>query len=324
MAAGWIISGLIIYSFLFARRVSIADVPKTILTSELLDLKKAKRYKTLVPIANPERARRLVELAGRIARGCRGDVLALTVMDLPDVSGYSEAEPFIGEAQRVLNRAQRIAVQQKLPLSSLLKIGRSASHEIVQVAIENRCDLILLGYKKEEDPLENSVIHRVISHQPCDMAILKSDNVSVNTFHRILIPIAGREVHDQLKVRLVHCLYQEESSRITLMTVIPPGSSAARRQAAMVMPKRATQIYQIPEANLAVDEHAQAAQAIIARAADHDLMVLGMREEPWFKSFFFGTLAQQVAGQVQSATLLTKAWSPRKTRVKRIIGVRPK
>jgi amino acid transporter/nucleotide-binding universal stress UspA family protein len=323
LAAAWVLVGLTIFGVLFAKRVSIADVPKTIITPELLDLKKAKRYKTLVPLANPERVRPLVELAGKIAGTCRGEVLALSVVDLPDVTAYLDAQPFVDEASLVLKQSQEIAIKQKIPFTSLLKIGRSAAAEIIRVARENHCHLILLGYKKDEDPLDNSVIHHVISHQPCDVTILKSGSVSVETFHRILIPLAGKEVHDKIKVRIVHCLYQMEKSQVTLMTVIPPRSSSTRRSRAYEMLKRAAKVYQVPQAELVVDENDQAAQAIINRAAGYDLLVLGMKDEPWFKAFFFGTLAQQVAGQVHCSTILTKTFIPLKVRIKRLIGKGP-
>jgi amino acid transporter/nucleotide-binding universal stress UspA family protein len=323
LAVAWVLVGLVLFGILFAKRVSIADVSKTIETPELLALKKAKRYKTLVPLANPERVRPLVELAGRIAGTCRGEVLALSVVDLPDVTGYAHAQPIVKEASLVLSQSQEIAVEQKIPFSSLLKIGRSAPAEIIQVARENNCHLILLGYKKDEDPLDNSVIHYVISHQPCDVAILKSGNVSVETFRRILIPLAGREVHDRIKVRIVHCLYQMEKSRVTLMTVIPPGSSAIRRNRAHEMLKRAASVYQVPQADLVIEEHDQAAQAIINRAAGYDLLVLGMKDEPWLRAFFFGSLAQQVAGQVRCSSILTKALIPQRSKIKRLIGKGP-
>jgi amino acid transporter/nucleotide-binding universal stress UspA family protein len=323
LAVVWVLVGLAIFAVLFAKRVSIADVSKTIETPELLDLRRAKRYKTLVPLANPERVRPLVELAGKIACTCRGEVMALSVVDLPDVTGYSDAHPFVEEARLVLSQSQEIAIEQKIPFTSLLKIGRSAPSEIIQVARENSCHLILLGYKKDEDPLDNSVIHYVISHQPCDVAILKSGNVSVESFHRILIPIAGKEVHDKIKVRIVHCLYQMKKSKVTLMTVILPGSSAMRRSRAQEMLRRAAKVYQVSQADLVVDEHEQAAQAIINRSAGYDLLVLGMKDEPWLRAFFFGTLAQQVAGQVRCSTVLTKALIPQRKRLKRLIGKGP-
>jgi nucleotide-binding universal stress UspA family protein len=115
-------------------------------------------------------------MAAKVARASQGEVLALNVISLPNITAYdSSATPLLAEAQRVLNRAQEMALTQAIPFSSLLKIGRSAAEEITRAARDSQCDLILLGYKKEEDPLENSVIHRIISLQSCDVAILKRD-----------------------------------------------------------------------------------------------------------------------------------------------------
>ena len=58
---------------------------------------------------------------------------------------------------------------------------------------------------------------------------------------------------------------------------------------------------------------------LVAHAADKDLLILGMRQEPWLTSFFFGTIAEQVAGRVPCHTLLTKARPIRKARLKRLL-----
>ncbi len=321
MAAGWVLAGLAIYAALFAHRARIADVSRNIESPELLQLKKTRRYRVLVPISHPARVEALVQMAGTIAGASQGEVVALNVVDLPDVTAYAEAEPFIEQAQQVLRTAQRVAVEQRVPLASLLKIGRSAADEIVAVATEQQCNLILLGYKKEEDPMENSVIFRVIMRQPADVVVLKSDRALPYPIRRVLIPLGGKTVHDRLKVRIVHSLHRRHACRVTLMTVVPPTATAAQRQRARETLSTAAKIYQIADAEQVVDEHAETAQAIIDRAQDQDLLILGMREEPWFKSFFFGTLAQQVAGQVPCPTLLMKARFVERSRFKQFLRI---
>ena len=48
---------------------------------------------------------------------------------------------------------------------------------------------------------------------------------------------------------------------------------------------------------------------------------MGMREEPWLRSFFFGTVAQQVAGQVQCPTLLVEAYQAERSQLKRLLRI---
>jgi len=317
LAAFWILIGLAIYMVFFSKRASIVDVSRSIESPELLNLRDQVGYKILVPLANPQRASELVEMAGRIAGVSQGDVIALTVVDLPDVTAYSEAEPFMQEGQRVLKIAQRIAIEKNVPLTSLLKVGRLAGQEIVNTAKEQNCDLILMGYKKEEDPLENSIIHSIIDKQPCDIAILKGDRAIAGPIEKVLLPIAGREVHDNLKVRLSHSFYRESECEFTFLTVIPPNANNLQKQRAQEALERAGKIYNIPNTQFVLETNDDVATAIIDHAENKDLLMLGMQQEQWVQSFFFGSVAEQVAGQVECHTLLTKAYAARKRRFQR-------
>ena len=319
LAVGWILVGIVIYQLTFARKATVAEVSRVMEEPDLLRLKSAKRYKILLPVANPSRVQPLVTLAAKLARGTQGEVLAMTVVTLPNITAYSKADALLAQPQQLLNTVQALALQEAIPLTSLLKIGRSAADEIVQTARETRCDLILMGYKREQDPLENSVIYHIVTHQPCDVAILKSDHAIDEELQRILVPIGGKVINDALKVRLIYSLYKDTGCRVTLMTVVPPHAGRLQRKRAQEALRTAAALYQIPDVELVLDEHEDVAEAIIARAGEHDLLVLGMREEPWLQSFFFGTVTQRVASQVQCPTLLVKAYLPEKTRLKRLI-----
>lgn len=311
----WILVGLGIYASRFSRKVRIADIPKFLESPELSELKKTRRYKILVPLANPARVEPLMQLACRIADVCRGEIVALNVISLPNITAYSEAEPFLDEAQAVINQAQRVALGCRMPFTSLTKIGRSAAGEIVRVARENRCHLILLGYKKEDDPLENSIIHNIITHQPCDVAILKTDPETPLRFNRILLPIAGKEIHDHLKSRIIHSLAERGETHVTLLSVIPTEASAVQSTKAKEILNRAAKIYHLADAEIEIERSGQVADAITRRAADCDLLILGMKHEPWYRTFFFGTVAQQITGQVQCPTLLLKSVSQQRAKM---------
>lgn len=317
LAAFWILIGLAIYMIFFSKRASIVDVSRSIESPELLSLRNREGYKILVPLANPLRSEELVTMAGRIAGASHGDIIALTVVDLPDVTAYTEAEPFMQEGQRVLKTAQKVAFEKQVPLTSLLKIGRSAAQEIVNTAKEQSCDLILMGYKKEEDPLENSIIHDIIDNQPCDIAILKGDKTIEHPIKNVLLPIAGKEVHDSLKVRIAHSLTRDSQCTFTFLMVVPPNASSSQRQRAEEALERAGKIYDIPDAEFMLESGDDVASVIINAAQDKDLLMLGMQAEPWMQSFFFGSIAEQVAGQVDCHTLLTKANAAQKRQVRR-------
>ena len=97
LAAVWVLVGLVVFVTFFRRRVGIADVRKTIETPTLLDLKRVARFRVIVPIANPERIGPLLSIATQVAKAAKGDVLALRVLRLPDVTSYGFGEPLVDD-----------------------------------------------------------------------------------------------------------------------------------------------------------------------------------------------------------------------------------
>ena len=162
-----------------------------------------------------------------------------------------------------------------------------------------------------------SAVVGVVREQPCDVAVLKSEPGELVEIRRLLIPIAGRERHDRLKIRLVHALQGTGADGVTFLTVVPPDASALRRRTAQATLDRQARLYGIRDAALVVDSAVDVAGAVTERAKNADLVILGMREEPWFKAFFFGRLAEQIAGQAGCPVLLTKTRAGRRSLVKR-------
>ena len=320
LAALWIAVGLAVYVIFFSRRAAVADVPRFLESEELRALRRTGRHTTLVPLANPDRVRPLMSLAGHVARDADGEVVALTVVEVPDVTAYADAEPFLLQGRRVLEDAAERGLAETVPFSSVLRIGRDTGDEIVRAGRESAANLLLMGYKKEEDPLENSVIAQVVRQQPCDVAVLKSEPGGLRRLDRILVPIGGKERHDRLKVRLVHSLTRESDADVTFLTVVPPDAGPIRRRRARDALDRAGRIYGVAGADRVLEEDADTAGAVVRRAEEADLVLLGMREEPWFEAFFFGRLASEIAGRVDCPVLLTKARSRRRSWLKRLLG----
>ncbi len=306
LAGTWLLVGLGVFVVFFRRRVVVADVRKNIDSPALLELKRAAHYRTLVPIANPERIRPLLSIATKLAKASKGDVLALRVLQLPDITSYESGEPLVDEAQALLDTARNLTLSQGVSFTSVVKIGRSIGDEIVSAAVEYRANLIMLGYKGDEDALENSIIHHVVNRQPCDIAVVKAYGTQSGPFRRVLVPLGGKEVHDRLKSRLVNSLRRDQESVITFMSVVPPEARVAGERRTREILQRAAELYGVDDAELVVAVGHDVADLVVSEAREQDLVILGMRGEPWMRTFFFGALAHQIATRVECPSILTK------------------
>ena len=195
--------------------------------------------------------------------------------------------------------------------TSVVKIGRSIGDEIVATAAEYRAGLIILGYKGDEDALENSIIHHVVTRQPCDVAVVKAYGSQAGPFQKVLLPLGGKEVHDRLKSRLVHSLAGREGSVITFMTVVSPSDGVGAERRAYDALARASDLYGV-DAETVVAIGDNVADLVVEEARNHDLVILGMRGEPLLRTFFFGALAHQIATRVECPSVLTKVAVGRK------------
>ena len=316
LAGVWVLVGLAVFVIFFHRRAVVADVRKTIESPALLDLKRVERFRVVVPIANPERIAPLLTIATQVAKASQGDVLALRVLQLPEVTSYGFGEPLVDDAQALLDGARRMTLGAGVSFTSVVKIGRSIADEIVSTATEYRAGLIILGYKGDEDALENSIIHHVVTRQPCDVAVVKAYGSQAGPFRKVLLPLGGKEVHDRLKARLVHSLADREGAVITFMTVVAPSDGPAAERRAYELLERASELYGV-HADTLVAVGDDVADLVVDESRNHDLVILGMRGEPLLRTFFFGAVAHQIATRVECPSVLTKTAVGRRKRIQR-------
>lgn len=94
----------------------------------------------------------------------------------------------------------------------------------------------------------------------------------------------------------MYALAEADGLDLTFLTVIPTAAATAAKRRAEDTLRRSADIYARPEGHIVVAQDDDGPGAIVRAAEGMDLVLLGMRNEPWLRSFFFGPLAHQVAG----------------------------
>ena len=121
---------------------------------------------------------RIVKVACDMARPVKASLLAVHVVEIDwtlpldsDVAGRSE------DAQRILDRAEAIAEQERVPMETILFQARDVGAAIVDEASERGADLLILGlpYRKRfgGDFAIGRVVPYAFKNAPCAVMVIR-------------------------------------------------------------------------------------------------------------------------------------------------------
>ena len=307
VSLGWITIGMLLYWGYF-RRVEERKRPLEVIMREALV---SVDYSVLVPVANPNQARELGLLAAMIAKEHGGEVLALNVIRVPPQLSLQYGRLFLKEGREPVYAVIDEVKQHNIPVHTMIRLGRNVSDAIIKTVDENASDMILFGWpgaSGTNDRLFGSVIDRLISNPPADIAIFRPhDPFPYNRLHRIIVPVAGGP-NCRLAVSTAVSLARNtaEPTQITLLHVLVEGTGMAGVQArANNAFRRAAEGINYPyETKIIVAS--SPVEGIMAEAAEADMIVIGATKEPFFVNLLMGNVSQRIADRANCPVLIVK------------------
>ncbi|MFQ5460106.1 MAG: DUF389 domain-containing protein [Anaerolineae bacterium] len=176
-----------------------------------------RRFRVLVPVANPVRAARVARVAATVAAAEAGEVMVLHVVG-PEAPG-SRQKPGLAVEQAVA------AVQEQgVPVGFILRAAHHVGRAIRRTALEQRARMICLGWREEAaDAVTTRLpasLAAVLEAPPADVAVVggKGDQVPSN----ILVPQQAGEIHPDA-LRLARDLSAGRGA-VTLLVVLKEGA----------------------------------------------------------------------------------------------------
>lgn len=184
----------------------------------------AKYRKILVAYDGSSSAKNALTLAGQLAREDKSWIKVLAVvpsyqgdLDLIGVSNIKEA--IAGPGERLLAEARQIADSEDLHILTNLEQGEPYE-QIVQVADEENCDLIIMGRRGTnnlEREFMGSVTARVIGHTGKDVLVIPEQ--SSLFWGKILLATDGSASCDNALARSLE-IAQERGSKLAAVSVV--------------------------------------------------------------------------------------------------------
>jgi Kef-type K+ transport system membrane component KefB len=188
-------------------------------------------YRILVPVANPNTQRGLLQLAVSIAQNDRQSAI-INPLSLIELEEDFEANRLIDRQLQHLNNL--IDTLEPLETRSLfqpiVQIGYDVAQKTAVVAALDQADLVLLGWHRPTftNNRLGGRVAQMLGNTPADVAVFIDANYdNVNTCYQTLLVPYTTNNHDDLAVEIaIRMLWNNSSRQLKLIRIISPDTSS--------------------------------------------------------------------------------------------------
>ena len=134
------------------------------------------RGRLLVPVANPETAAILLQMAAAIARDRHYEIECVQIILVSRHSSPSETPVRTAKSRRLLRQAEVLAKKWKIPLHTQIRVAHDPAQAILETIHERHINLILMGWKGETftpGRIFGNVVDTIIRQATCDVMLVK-------------------------------------------------------------------------------------------------------------------------------------------------------
>jgi len=278
VVALWLGIGVAFYLTLLAPGARLADASAEARDPDLARLR-GRSPLVLVPIANPDRAATLVDVAATLRTPAVGRILLLSVVRPPGDDAEAR-DRVLADARGVLGESLYRSLQGPLVSETLFTVSPDPWTEIARVAREYDCETVLLGMPELGDPDVAPRLADLLGRLDADVVVMRAPTRwEMEDATSILIPTGGRREHSHLRARLIASLSRSGERSLTFLRTLPstaPDETVRRSEREL---RNLARDEAVGPYSVVVERAEDPREAILARAAEADLVLMGMHLE---------------------------------------------
>ncbi len=309
-AAVWIAVGAVIYY----RYASKKEAKHAVLRAAIHRLAR-KEYRILVPLGVQENVDTLMSVALAIAHQFDGEIVALSVIEVPFQTPLTSAAamPDMQERRNNLRLAENLAARGSVPCRRFIKVAHRLSRAILDTAREENCNFIILGRSARPrlgSRVVRSFMDRVLMESPCHVAVVKCSDVS--KVDRILAPVDD-DSNSRLALELLPAFVSHWNAAAEVLVLALDGSRVRTRAERLL--QRLSREVPFPAGTTTSYLHGvMPAHEILEKIHPADLIVMGESQWTGLAHLFGSTLPDEIAKGTDRPAVFVKAYEPKRRR----------
>ncbi|MDA3963098.1 MAG: amino acid permease [Planctomycetota bacterium] len=302
----WLLAGAFGYAWRFGQRAKIMDAASEAADPSLLELR-GRSPLVLVPVANPDNAGVMAQVANSMAPPRVGRVLLLSVVRPP--KGTIDLDAALADTTAALHASLSISLRAGVRCEALATVAANPWQEIARVARSHRCASLLVGLSALADPKSRARLEHLATELSCNVVFFRAEaDWTPKKLRRVLVPIGGRTVHDALRARLLAGLNRrsDETIEVTYLVVDPSATEQKERSRRELTLTILVRDEAAVPAKVTVLAEEDIAGAICREADKHDLLIMGLGAIGRGQRTL-GSLTQAVIERTRCTTMLISA-----------------
>lgn len=270
------------------------------------------RGRLLVPLANPQTAASLLQMASAIARDRHYELECLQVILVPRHSSPSETQVNTAKSRRLLRQAEALGRKWNIPVHTQIRVAHDVAQAILETINERHIDLLLTGWKGNTitpGRIFGSVVDTLIRQASCDVVLVKFGSDSEPNFNRWLVPMAGGP-NSKAAIQLLPALVTlGDTPSILLCQVFQPRDSepdiTLLKQALRDLTRHRKFSSEVTAAPVKASSVSEGVINLV-KTERFDVVVLGASREGLLQQAIKGNIPASIASRVESTVILLR------------------
>lgn len=301
-------------------------------------------YQLVVPIANPDHVEQMMSTALDIARDRNGEVLVMSVVDLPKQTPLEEGYQYVDEQREVLRRAMTLTdggpktetvtddalvdgtkantTAGDVPISGTVRIGHHVDDTILNTVEQYEADAVLMGWSGKSSRREvilGSIVDTVVEDAECDVLVERIRSDELDPIDSIQLPAAGGP-HSELASEVAQAIARPNNAHIDVIRVVEPDMTNQDREDARERVESTTATITDVPADHRIVEGADTVDTLVEQSEGYDLTIIGATRTGPLQQLIFGTIPEQIGQKAESTVIMVKRYRNIKSRAARLLG----
>ncbi|RMF27343.1 MAG: hypothetical protein D6756_02070 [Cyanobacteria bacterium J083] len=175
----------------------------------------------VVPIANPDTQKYLIEMGALLARQETGVVIPLSIVKAHLHMDDPQLDNNLQQSRKILAKALKVCQEFSIKTELVLRIDDDTAHGITRCAREKNANLIIMGWRSTstiQARLLGNTIDSVLWSSHCPVAVVKlvKDPVEIQT---ILVPVKNITFSSLRTIQFACLFAASKGAKVTLLHI---------------------------------------------------------------------------------------------------------